>query len=151
MIRWVRQEDPLGCAAACAAMVAGLTYRQVIEAWPEPSIFARHGITHFDMQQFLSEQGIPNQLRYKFELGMCTVGNQKIRAGWPAVFAPAHVIGIDNGRHDVVLLADGTILDPEREQPRRLEEVGDVAFMVGVWPGYRWNVSGIDLFPASAR
>jgi hypothetical protein len=137
---WKRQEDTQGCAIACLAMVTGLAYRDVKAAWPPAKDFAADGITHFELQQFLGDRGIPHLFRWRFELGLNRVGAQVVRSDWPRPFAPVHIIGV--GAHDVVLLADGTILDPMTEARRHINDVGEVSFMLGVWPDLRlpmWN------------
>jgi hypothetical protein len=141
-IRWVKQDDPCGCALACLAMVTGQTYADVRAAWPDGFNFRTGGITHEDVTHYLGDRFIPYQLRYRFELGRNGVGldgkdERVIRADWPQPFAPVHILGMGSGRHDVVLLADGTVLDPMQEAPRHLRDIGEVAFMIGVWPQLR--------------
>jgi hypothetical protein len=134
LIRWVKQEEPCGCGIACLAMLTGVDYWTVRRAWPDEHNFATGGIDCHDATHYLGDRGIAHVMRYRFELGLNRVGAQVIRRDWPQPFAPGHIIAINGSRHDVVLLADGTVLDPQNETPRRLEDVGEVFLMIGVWP-----------------
>lgn len=141
----VRQEDPCGCVVASLAMVTGQTYADVRAAWPPSWNFETGGLDHFEAQHYLGDRFIPHIFRWRFELGRCGVtmdgvDQRVVRSDWPRPFAPAHIIGINGGRHAVVLLADETVLDPQIATPRRLSEVGDVSYMLGVWPDIRLSM-----------
>jgi hypothetical protein len=109
----VRQADPCGCVVAALAMVTGRSYEEV-KAYFIGCDFQSEGISHDVMQR----NGLV----------------QARRKPWPcAPWAPAHLMGIDGGRHCVVLLRDGTVLDPNQDAPRRIEDVGDVSYILGVF------------------
>lgn len=129
-IRHVRQEDSNGCGVACLAMVTGQDYRTVrswfrVRAWQnarwdgrtldeltreviEPHDFARHGITHWEVQQFLAEHGYASALLWKDRRP------DDPRAVWPEAFAETHIVSVQvvTGNHYVVWLSDGRVLDP---------------------------------------
>lgn len=141
-IRHVRQEDPSGCVVASLAMVTGRTYAEVKRYFEGMSFDEKGGITHTDAQQYLSDTGFAGALKYRFMPRFARVDcpNREFRAPWPEPFAPAHLIGINSGRHCVVLLPDGTVLDPLHEAPRRLEDCGEVAYVLGVFDVRRKHV-----------
>lgn len=142
LVRWVRQEDHCGCVVASLAMVTGRSYAEV-RAWFSGSDFERHGITYDDAMAYLGDHGIPCVRRFRWLPGHASVGAQRPRPDWPAPFAPVHLVAVNGSRHVVVLLEHGqTVLDPMLEQPRRFADVGDVSYMLGVWPDVRLVLRG---------
>lgn len=142
--RWVRQEDRCGCGIACLAMITGQSYHEVKSAWPTDWDFQEDGILIDDAMQYLGDRGIPYDRRYRFALGRNRVGRQQLREGWPQVFAPIHIISVNGSRHDVVLLADGTVFDPMSEQSRHLVDCGEVSVMLGAWPNHELRIVSRD-------
>lgn len=132
-IRHVRQEDPCGCACASLAMVTGRSYAEVRSHWIFRGVDWTVGITHHAAEQYLALTGFAAGLVYRFLPGVVDGKQPRLDPWPPAPFAPAHIIAINGGRHDVVWLPDGTVLDPMVDAPRRLEDCGDVSFVLGVW------------------
>lgn len=131
-VQRVEQEDKMGCGLACLAMLTGETYRQVkskVVRWEE-----NHGVAEFMMKDYLVEQGYASAMKYPHSSSM------KIdRTPWPpAPFADVHFVCLDafgsEGFHYVIMLRDGSIIDPwfGRTQPRRLEQYGQVMHVCGV-------------------
>jgi hypothetical protein len=145
-VRHVSQEDPCGCVVAALAMVTGRSYEEV-KAYFIGCDFQTEGISHDDAMTYLGDTGYATQRRYwplpywvpdakTFEWEMQREGGlvQARRKPWPcAPWAPAHLMGINGGRHCVVLLRDGTVLDPNQDAPRRIEDVGHVSYILGVF------------------
>jgi hypothetical protein len=138
-VRWVRQEDEMGCWVAAMAMVTGKTYNEVKaetgdtwssggHSWKTDQYLAQHGFAvarYFDSDQF--HQLPPSEHGTRF--------NHKW-PDWPMKpFAPLHVCSVQTSRaaHSVVLLSDGTVLDPAIPHPRRLSDYQRVIEIVGVW------------------
>jgi hypothetical protein len=136
-VEHVLQEDYCGCLVACLAMVTGRTYRDV-KAWEGfvgKNFRERSGgLTYHDVLQYLSDHGHAGALRFRWLPG-CSDSGHHTRNPWPTdTFAPAHILGVTNGgQHGVVLLPDGTVLDPQHATPRQLEDYGDVAYMLGIF------------------
>lgn len=134
-IRWVRQEDPSGCVIASLAMVTGRSYATVKSYFEGMDFGDKGGIIHTDAEQYLADTGFAGALKYRFLPRFARVDcpNRQFRSPWPEPFAPAHLIGINSGRHCVVLLRDGTVLDPLQAAPRRIEDCGEVSYVLGVF------------------
>lgn len=132
VIRHVRQEDGSGCGVACLAMVTGKTY-QAVKAWDGFSgkDFRGGGLTYHDAMQYLTDHGYATALRFKWLPGCSDTGHHT-RTPWPtAPYAPSHLVSVQNGRHLVVLLPDGTVLDPA--QAAAGGQLADVGWMLGVF------------------
>lgn len=127
----VRQEDPNGCLVACMAMIAGLSYQDVRALFPR---VAQGGLTHYAFMDFLARHDFAYQFLFKFDQT-----NYAVRDDWPrAPWADAHICGVDAGRggessHGVVLLRDGTILDPMADAPRRMSDYPKCGYMCGIF------------------
>jgi hypothetical protein len=134
-MKLIRQQDPAGCALACIAMATRHSY-ETVKRWFPLSDFVNYGITHHDIEDYLGDHGFRFARKYRWLPGRDPKTlKQPERKLWPPQpFAPVHIIGINDGRHDVVWLPDGTVLDPNHEEPRHITQVGNVAFVIGVWP-----------------
>ena len=132
-IRHVRQEDPNGCIVACLAMIDGKSYAELRPFYP--SVTEKHGgLTLYDFSNYFTRAGFAFQLIHAYDR---IVSGE--HAGWPfAPWADAHLCGVDGGRggahsHGVVLLRDGTVLDPSHDTPRRWEDYPRVGYMCGLY------------------
>lgn len=119
-IRHVRQEDPYGCGLACLAMLTEQTYRQVQAA------FAGHdrGIIDWAVQAYLADNGYAVAWKYPNR-----IYNNQMRADWPpALWADVHIaqVQMPAGSHFIVVLRDGSVLDPATDAPRRWSDYGAV-------------------------
>ena len=108
-IEYVAQPNDYGCAIACCAMVLGKTYEET-----EAALAARGhkggAIYECIWEQFMHEHGFALTRKYY---------NDSIRGvprdEWPPKpWAPVHIalLQATAGFHAVVMLADGTVLDP---------------------------------------
>lgn len=128
----VQQPNDYGCMIACCAMVVGKTYEQV-EAELHARGDRRGAINEIICEQYIGEHGFAGFKKYKHD----TVAN-KTRDEWPPrPFAPIHVCLVDvtAGPHGVVMLADGTVLDPWSEARTTLAhpDYKAVHNVVGYW------------------
>lgn len=133
-MRHVMQADGYGCGLACLAIVTDKTYDEV-KAWDGfvGKNFRNAGLTYDDLMQYLGDHGFATMFRWRYLPGSCTQ-QRNVRSPWPSPsFAPVHLVGVRDGMHLVVLLPDGTVLDPSVARPMRLEECGHVAWMMGVF------------------
>lgn len=128
--QWVRQEDAYGCSVAVLAMITGLPYQQVksevgFDGSLKSSCSARQ-------KEWLAEHGFPSDICYFKQDGgriVCDLRDELIpQQGdyflWLSVGGPGW-------RHSVLQLPDGTVLDPETPEPKRLEQCPEL-FMVSV-------------------
>ena len=105
-LKHVRQEDPLGCAVACAAMVAGVSYNDALDAVAVAGIKLNcHGMSQRNLDLLLDELGVVYEhFRYP-SLHRCGV-----------FIAVVSSLNVSGGLHYVVFdYRDGwKILDPQR-------------------------------------
>jgi hypothetical protein len=135
-IRWVRQEDPNGCWVASMAMVTGKTYAEVKA---ETGHMAERGGHCWATDQYLAQNGFALARYWQHDQfhGHAENGawfNNK-RDPWPLPpFAPVHICQVRTSMgHVVVMLADGTVLDPATPQQKRLSDYAVVDKIAGVW------------------
>lgn len=131
-VRHVRQEEPTGCAVAVLAMLLGRTYAEVVAAFGPPGA---EGYDYTLWAKIAADEGYAVQQVWRGDWR-----TNAWRDPWPlAPWADVHVLACDigrgNGSHLVVLLRDGTVLDPWHEHPRRLEDLrpGGVDYMAAVY------------------
>lgn len=129
-IRHVRQEDPCGCVVASLAMIAGKSYSEVLDLYP----FVRtenKGLSELYINHFCNEHGFAIQTKY------CYVPDNRKRTVWPVEpWAEAHICMVtthSNTTHAVVMLRDGTVLDPATEVPKRLADYKEVYSIRGIY------------------
>lgn len=129
---WVRQEHLNGCAVATLAMLLGKTYTDIVTLLAEsphpiePDGWHRVGTTQYHVDWALATSGAFIQRRFS-------------AWGWSMEpFAPIHyaqVVQPSNNTHFVVVLEDGSVLDPMREGVYALGDWEKVNQIVGVvWP-----------------
>lgn len=141
-IRHVRQEHPYGCVVASLAMLSGMTYAEVLAEYPwiaekdgcdidtiSYDFLWRHGFAYQQVYSSVPEinrdpRGDMTERRAKFG-----------RKPWPPEpWAPAHLCQVlTSMTHAVVMLADGTVLDPIDPTPRRLSDYSHVSNVRGIW------------------
>jgi hypothetical protein len=129
MIAHVRQQEPYGCAIACCAMIRGVSYAEVRAVFGSPE----RGFTHDAWHEYLARHGFATQHLYRVD--------QLARAErepWPlAPWADVHLCAVDAGHgmgsHLVVLLRDGTVLDPATDAARCLGDYPKVSYMAAVY------------------
>lgn len=129
--RWVPQRSRNDCGIAALAIVSGHTYTQVRSFFPG---LTANGVTIGECAWYLRLFG-------------CTVNPTKepplFHQGtdhWPpAPFAPVHLCRVKFGGrysagHWVVMLADGSVLDPSAQLPKQLCNYSFVDSVTGVCP-----------------
>lgn len=141
-IRHVRQEHTYGCVLAALAMLSGRTYAEVLAEYPW--VVEKEGCdldtVSFD---FLWRHGFAWQQVYpsRPEINRDPSGpmsERRARYGrtpWPPQpWAPAHLCQVKTSMtHAVVLLPDGSVLDPLDPAPRSLLDYEAVHNVRGVW------------------
>ena len=129
-IRWVGQEEPYGCGAAAIAMLTGRTYQEVVselgDSWTE------HGL--HDPESLLADMGYALARRYRVMQYHGIVNEE--RTPWPPEpFGDVHICQVYVSKpmaHMVVMLRDGTVLDPVTPEPKRLADYLDVNWVAAV-------------------
>lgn len=126
-VRWVQQEDNIGCGLACLAMITGKTYQEVKAAFAP---FER-GITWWETDSYLVDHGYAIARKFK-HAAYC-----KQNRDWPpAPFGDVHIcqVYIPAGGHFIVALRDGSVLDPATPEQRHISQynVEDMAAVVKI-------------------
>lgn len=135
MTKHVLQKDAWGCSIAAIAMCVGRDYDTVkaeVEMLIEKEINENRGISHIEVWEWLIGAGYAWQQKYKYHY------KNKLRDPWPPPpWAPLHYCEVHvsqgSGGHAVVMLEDGTVLDPLTEAARRLADYHQVNLVMGLW------------------
>lgn len=133
VVRWVGQEDINGCGVACLAMVTGKTYADVAAEVPARS-FHNDGVHDSFMDALLAGWGFAVARRF--------VGTGA-DAWTPEPFADVHLCVVGHGAendHCVVMISDGTVLDPNRAGKWKLSDYPYVVSVAAVVPINRREV-----------
>lgn len=130
MINWIQQQDSRGCVIAALAMITGKTYEEVRD---DITVFIGSGLTSFEADQYLVEHGFAVARKYKHILY-----NKSDREIWPPEpWMDMHLCFVwpqktGRGCHAVVMLKDGTVLDPDTSETKRLNDYYKVDNVTGV-------------------
>jgi hypothetical protein len=128
----------MGCWVAAMAMLTGKTYAEVKaetgSAWKD-------GGHDWKTDQYLGQNGYAVARYYHHDQFKQTEPNEDgarfniKREEWPMKsFAPVHMCVVRTSiSHCVVMLPDGTVLDPATPELRTLTDYAEVIAMVGVW------------------
>lgn len=145
-VRHVKQQDTYGCVIASLAMISGLTYEEVAAEYPW---FRERNGCDLDTvsYDFLWRHGFAWQQVYPYRpdiakpegISMDDWRRDHARDPWPPKpWAPAHlcqvvVRGGSGVAHCVVMLADGSVLDPLNENRNTLQDYECVHNARGLW------------------
>ena len=142
-MRLVLQEDLNGCGLACLAMVTDQTYGQVKADFTG---FDNDGITEFHLWAYLSDHDYAWQWMYEYliykrrKTGDGTWQTQAREEWPPRLWADVHIASVrnSNGAHFVVVLRDGTVLDPAVGE-RRWDDYRPVANIGAIYDKVNWE------------
>lgn len=121
----------MGCGFAALAMLTGRTYAEVRDYFPE--FIHRQGCSTASIDPYLGEAGCAIGRIYGTTAEYTDEGwVSRPKPDWP-IAPPAQVnlchvkvYARSQVHHWVVLLGDGTVLDPETPEPRRLADYHEV-------------------------
>lgn len=131
MTRWVGQEHTHGCQVAVCAMLLGITYAEAATLYPRPPDNER-GFIDLYLDNILVEHGYAIARKWRHN---AAAGGD--RTPWPpAPWADVHWcdVVLPAGGHAIVMLGDGTVLDPATPQPRRLTDYEKVTMVAAIVP-----------------
>lgn len=126
-VRLVRQEERMGCAVACTAMILGASY------WSARTLFPNFdkevGLCSADVLRVLGEYGFATISKYPYYSP-----EKRSRRVWPvSPFAPLHLVATRHGGwHAVLMTQRGYVLDPLCSHPTRLSDY-EVLEIHGLW------------------
>lgn len=128
-IRWVRQEEQYGCVIASLAMITGKTYQEVRQAFT--GMEQGRGTDWTAMQAYLADLGYAVQWRFAY----CGYTNQKYTDWPPKAWADVHICTVETalGGHSVIMLQDGSVLDPATPEVKRLTDYQRVMNLAAVY------------------
>ena len=131
MTKLIQQKDGYGCGIACLAMIAGKTYDEVAVDFPR--INETFGMTFHDADAWLVDHGFALTRKWMFKRG-----NVKVTPWPPHPWAKTHLVTVvrDAASHFVVLLEDGTVLDPVSGETTTLKNIvyTEISLICGVHP-----------------
>jgi hypothetical protein len=115
-------------------MILGCTYAEAAAKLAiDPSMFDNQGNGYHVMESQLVNHGYAISRKWR----VFQPGNQP-RLPWPCEpFADLHwceVIAGPRGAHAVIMLRDGTVLDPMSDEPKTLADYSEVNFIAAVLP-----------------
>lgn len=133
--KYVKATLTNSCVPACLAMVTGKTLARVIkeiyEHWENEGRY--QGIEDNIVDQYLSKNGYAIQrISHEYE------PNKLLIPKWPVrPFAPIHIVDVWSsnpaGMHAVVMLKDGTVMDPSNRRIKDISMYQRVFGITGVW------------------
>lgn len=133
-MKHVQQKHSQGCLVAALAIVLGLEYDEALSIL-EPSGNEpdwRHGFTFVDFDNALVERGWAVARKFRWLRGNIE------RQPWPpAPWANVHLALVrctENTSHAVILLRDGTVMDPLASSPRKLTDYVSVDNVAALTP-----------------
>jgi hypothetical protein len=128
-VKYIPQEDIHGCGIAVLAMLTGKSYQDV-RAEFQPR-YIEKGMTEWSMNAYLAEHGYAVAHKYPHYMPQL-----KHRDVWPPEpFAPMHyccMLTPNNTHHYVVMLADGSIVDPATSKTQAYKDYTSVQNVAGV-------------------
>jgi len=131
-VKYVETQQENGCVIACVAMITGQTFKQTLvgfeEFWNNEGKLEGTGDEPFF--QYLSARGYAMQhVSHDYR------PEDKLIEPWPLKpWAPIHTLDVySEGPHAVVMLHDGTILDPNDRHIKSIDEYHRVYAMQGIW------------------
>ena len=125
MTRHVQQEDALGCQIACAAMIVGCSYAEAREVIA-PNWSGELPPGRFEVEAFIKSRGwdVINNREHFYDFRR----SEGDGFPWPpSPFAELHLvsvrtISVNFYSHAVVMLRDGSILDPDVQEPNTMAD-----------------------------
>lgn len=117
---------------AALAMATGKTYDYVWDYFKNPEHRER-GITYHEVIAFLGDHGFAVNWKWR---NTQNEERNKPREPWPAEpWTDVHIVEVENSvmYHFVVMLKDGTILDPLTSEKKMLSDYKRVTQMIGVF------------------
>jgi hypothetical protein len=128
MTTLVRQHDSMGCQIAVTAMLLDCSYAEAKALYP---LYNNGGQGYFILDTLLAEQGYAVARLWRHDgLRKCP------RDPWPPQpWADVHWCQVINqyGGHAVIMLRDGTVLDPALDEPQRLRDYVEVNHVTAVY------------------
>lgn len=143
-IQHVQQEHAFGCVIASLAMIAGMTYAEVLAEYPW--VVEKDGCDldtiSFDFlwrHDFACQVVYPSHPETNSPAGMAMEGSARRatfgRKPWPPQpWASAHLCQVETSMsHAIVMMADGSILDPADATRRSLTDYKRVMNVRGIF------------------
>jgi hypothetical protein len=125
-IQWIASEERRGCGIACCAMLTGQSYIQTRSWFGDRT--GEGGICYWEIDNFLGRHGYAVIRKMQSDIHM---------DHWPQKpFAKSHycvVYLVDGSSHFVVMLEDGTVLDPDDSKPKHLSAWSSIESVTGVF------------------
>ena len=127
-IKHVLQEDPMGCLGATLAMVLGITYEQACAKLGGRPLGHCYYCDTWD--QTMIEEGWAVCRKWKW-----TQPGNKERNPWPLEpWADLHEVEVKTSMvHSVIMLRDGTVLDPLTTERKRLSDYSEVLSIAALY------------------
>lgn len=108
-------------------MVTGQSYDDVRAFFPDD--LSERGLSQHHMEHYLVEHGWCWSRKTLYEPST----NQEREAWPPEPFGEVHICEVvTSSSHAVVMLADGTVLDPLTDEPKRLTDYSKVYYVAAV-------------------
>lgn len=131
-VKYVKTEKSNGCVVACLAMITDVTFDEVLNGmeqyWKNEG--AEQGTDDPAWMAYLSARGYAIQ-----DIDHEYIPEDRLIVPWPIKpFAPIHILFVyAEGPHAVVMLNDGTILDPNDPLIKSRHEYHRVYRIIGIW------------------
>lgn len=149
MIVRVAQEHPYGCQIAVCAMLLGKSYSEAIEHYHfgDPDYYKKGGLSSGFLEFILYDLGFSLRIirpnRFMQYSDWPKVPNRRHNP-WPlapwtdVTWCEVEVYPESSKLHCIILLRDGSVLDPALQGPRKLSDYHEVHTMIGVENPHGW-------------
>lgn len=138
MTAHITQKHSGGCGVAVAAMLVGKTYDEVLPWFSRFNLDAPDGgITWMTLNDYLTQHGYAVAQRFRYD----SATNEPHPKWPPSPFGDVHYCQVQTaiGAHFIVVLRDGTVLDPAVAGIRHLADYEHINSMAAVIEIAAWN------------
>ena len=131
-INYISQEETNGCAIACLAMIMQKSYNEVANSLEVNN----KGLDWMEVDRYLANNGYAVARKWKYD---CTVKQNAIE--WPPKpFGDIHLVQVmtkNNTIHMIILLQNGTVLDPANRELINLNDYAKVDYIAAIVPVFK--------------
>jgi len=135
-MKYVKQEQKLGCVIACIAMILEEDYWTIRNNFPKKRFKDEIGVDtglsiEWDASSYLFEKGYICYTKWR---NVFYSQEDRTEEDFLTEFAPIHILSVElHGHAHACILKDGIIYDPYREGEYTFKDYEKINMMIGFW------------------